>query len=444
MPVGLTVSFHNHGFKDGDIVVYTADITAIGGLTSGNEHHILKLDNNSFRLSDPGVGTTAFTDNYKRRKFVEFTTQGVDNHNFAYRDITLTVDAEFDGVTGVITATPQVRGEIVDLYLYETGTGYGSTILNFHKLPDVTFKSGKDVEIKPIISDGKIVSVQITNPGTEYTSAPDLTVDGVGIGAKLRAVIANEKVTSVVILNEGVGYDVNTSIAATSIGSNASARASVRDLTVDHNSRFGNELVSEDAAGLKYNLVGYSTQIGGDAFQDVVGTHSPIIGWAYDGNPIYGPYGHANPLDTNSDIVQLSTGYTKSSADVVDRPSGFADGFFVEDYKYDNSGNLDEYNGRFAKTPQFPNGVYAYFAGISTNFGNGTTQPEFPYFIGNFYRSEPVIQNVDQTFDFNSSKLRRNTLPYRADSLLLQMTLLLNQMRLFHREQLLILLQVDL
>ena len=412
-----TVNFHNHGFKDGDIVVYTADTTAIGGLTSGNEHHILKLDNNSFRLSDPGVGTTAFTNNYKRRKFVELTTQGVGNHNFAYRDISLTIDAEFDGVTGVITATPQVRGEIVDLYLYETGTGYGSTILNFHKLPDVTFKSGKDVEIKPIISGGKIVSVQITNPGTEYTSAPDLTVDGVGIGAKLRAVVANEKVNSVVILNEGVGYDVNTSIAATSIGSKASARASVRDLTVDHNARFGNELVSEDTAGLKYNLVGYSTQIGGDAFQDVAGTHSPIIGWAYDGNPIYGPFGYANPLDINSDIVQLSTGYTKSSANVVDRPSGFADGFFVEDYKYDNSGNLDQYNGRFAKTPEFPNGVYAYFAGISTNFGTGTTQPEFPYFIGHFYRSEPVTQNVDQTFDFNSSKLRRNTLPYRAESL---------------------------
>ena len=412
-----TVNFHNHGFKDGDIVVYTADTTAIGGLTSGNEHHILKLDNNSFKLSDPGVGTTAFTNNYKRRKFVEFTAQGVGNHNFAYRDITLTIDAEFDGITGVITATPQVRGKIVDLYLYETGTGYGSTILNFHKIPDVAFKSGKDVEIKPIISGGKIVNAQITNPGTEYTSAPDLTINGAGIGAKLRAVIANEKVESVIILNEGVGYDVNTSIAATSIGSKASARASVRDLTIDHNARFGNELISEDTAGLKYNLVGYSTQIGGNAFQDVVGTHSPIIGWAYDGNPIYGPFGYANPLDVNSDVVQLNTGYTRSTSDVVDRPSGFADGFFVEDYKYDNSGNLDEYNGRFTKTPEFPNGVYAYFAGISTNFSNGTTQAEFPYFIGNAYRSTPITQDVDQTFDFNSSKLRRNTLPYRADSL---------------------------
>ena len=410
-----TVNFTNHGFKDGDIVVYTADTTAIGGLTSGNEHKILKVDNNTFRLSDPGVGTTAFTENYKRRKFVELTTQGSGDHNFAYRDITLSIDAEFDGVTGVITATPQVRGEIVDLYLYETGTGYGSTILNFHKLPDVTFKSGKDVEIKPFISGGKVISVQVTNPGSEYTSAPDLTVNGAGIGAKLRATIANEKVTSVVVLNEGVGYDANTSIAATSIGRNATARASVRDLTVDNNFRFDTEVIVDDSIGLKYNLVGYSTQIGADAFQDAAGTHSPIIGWAYDGNPIYGPFGYADPLDNNSDIVQLNTGYTKSSSDVVDRPSGFADGFFVEDYKYDNSGNLDEYNGRFAKTPDFPNGVYAYFAGISTNFVSGTTQPEFPYFIGNSYRSEPILQDLDQTFEFNSSKLRRNTLPYRAD-----------------------------
>ena len=48
-------------------------------------------------------------------------------------------------------------------------------------------------------------------------------------------------------------------------------------------------------------------------------------------------------------------------------PSGFGAGFFVEDYIFNNSGDLDENNGRFAKTPDFPNGVYAYFAGITTD-----------------------------------------------------------------------------
>jgi hypothetical protein len=30
--------------------------------------------------------------------------------------------------------------------------------------------------------------------------------------------------------------------------------------------------------------------------------HSPIIGWAYDGNPIYGPYGYKNPNDVQSGV----------------------------------------------------------------------------------------------------------------------------------------------
>jgi hypothetical protein len=53
-------------------------------------------------------------------------------------------------------------------------------------------------------------------------------------------------------------------------------------------------------------------------------------------------------------------------------------GFFVEDYEYTNSGDLDENNGRFGKTPEFPNGVYAYFAILNTSLVS-----EFPYFIGN-------------------------------------------------------------
>ena len=65
----------------------------------------------------------------------------------------------------------------------------------------------------------------------------------------------------------------------------------------------------------------------------------------------------------------------------------FGVGFFVEDYKFDGSGDLDEYNGRYERNDDFPNGVYAYHATID----------EFPYFIGNKYRSEPVFDsNLDQ------------------------------------------------
>ena len=161
-------------------------------------------------------------------------------------------------------------------------------------------------------------------------------------------------------------------------------------------------------------MVGYSTAIGSSEYGDNDSTvHSPIIGWAYDGNPIYGSYGYSDASDSNSDIQVVRSGYVLSPSDVVDRPSGFSNGFFVEDFKFDNSGELDQYNGRFAKTPEFPNGTYAYYAGINSS----TYAPTFPFFIGHQYRSVPITQNVDQDFKFESSQLIRNTLPYGVGDL---------------------------
>ena len=36
---------------------------------------------------------------------------------------------------------------------------------------------------------------------------------------------------------------------------------------------------------------------------------------------------------------------------------------FVEDFKFNNSGDLDVHNGRYCRTPEYPNGTYAYFVG---------------------------------------------------------------------------------
>ena len=38
-------------------------------------------------------------------------------------------------------------------------------------------------------------------------------------------------------------------------------------------------------------------------------THSPIIGWAFDGNPIYGPYGYTDPTDQGSEIIRMRSSY---------------------------------------------------------------------------------------------------------------------------------------
>ena len=55
--------------------------------------------------------------------------------------------------------------------------------------------------------------------------------------------------------------------------------------------------------------------------------HSPIIGWAYDGNPIYGPYGFENKNGSGR-IVKMVSGYSKVT---MENRRPLPDGIFVED-----------------------------------------------------------------------------------------------------------------
>lgn len=68
---------------------------------------------------------------------------------------------------------------------------------------------------------------------------------------------------------------------------------------------------------------------------------------------------------------------------------GYLLGDLVQDYIYDsNVGDLDAYNGKFAETPEYPNGTYAYF--MSTDSNN---DPVYPYVIGPQYYSDPIFEN---------------------------------------------------
>lgn len=111
--------------------------------------------------------------------------------------------------------------------------------------------------------------------------------------------------------------------------------------------------------------------------------HSPLIGFAFDGFPIYGAYGYEN-VDGTGDIVlirssyELTTATTRENGPDVDET--YVLGYFREDYLYDekNATNyLDEHNGRFCITPEYPNGIYAYFATVDDNW-NAT----YPYIVG--------------------------------------------------------------
>ena len=97
----------------------------------------------------------------------------------------------------------------------------------------------------------------------------------------------------------------------------------------------------------------------------VATVHSPQLGWAADGFPIYAMYGYRDANDAKSSIIELTSSYRLKSGTRhggKEGPGGKYDGAFSQDYEYvAGSGTLDECNGRTCVTPEFPNGTYAYF-----------------------------------------------------------------------------------
>ena len=92
------------------------------------------------------------------------------------------------------------------------------------------------------------------------------------------------------------------------------------------------------------------------------------------------------PVDAPS--VLYLFGYIASGFGLRLVNDGYILGDLTSDYIYDSSvGTLDEYNGKFGVTPEYPNGTYAYFM---TEDGSGN--PVYPYVIGPKYYSEPIFE----------------------------------------------------
>lgn len=103
---------------------------------------------------------------------------------------------------------------------------------------------------------------------------------------------------------------------------------------------------------------GFIEKRGGD------GNSMTLIGWAADGFPIYARYGYSDPGDTSSELRAMTGSYQLVSSISAARPAVdiYPLGTFAEDWEYvEGSGDLDECNGRFGVTPEFPEGIYHYF-----------------------------------------------------------------------------------
>ena len=132
--------------------------------------------------------------------------------------------------------------------------------------------------------------------------------------------------------------------------------------------------------------------------------HSPLIGFAYDGFPIYGAYGYANANGTGG-IVRIKSGYQfrnitdrtvwADGTDVADGPivsTTYPLGYFREDYEFiahpSDPSYLDAHNGRICNTPEYPislypNGIYCYFATVDVNHNSAYPYVVGPTFYGN-------------------------------------------------------------
>lgn len=173
--------------------------------------------------------------------------------------------------------------------------------------------------------------------------------------------------------------------------------------------------------------------------------HSPLLGWCFDGYPIYGPYGYSSAMDPSSVVKRMRTGFvlrnatnkaTYGTADIVadgrttlpkwvaiahgytftpnanndhtltplnqygPTTAALALGRYTGDYDYlgdrgqtqgpTGTFDLDQYNGRFCVTPEFPSGTYAYFVTIDAS---GNTA--FPHMLSKqYYGTQNAASNA--------------------------------------------------
>jgi hypothetical protein len=131
--------------------------------------------------------------------------------------------------------------------------------------------------------------------------------------------------------------------------------------------------------------------------------HSPLLGFAYDGFPIYGAYGYTNTDGTGA-ITRMKSSYQLKSYPTGLRTNGpainqvvgtqtFFNGYFREDYEYVSHPSdptyLDSHNGRFCNTPEYPAGIYCYFATVDANHNSA-----YPYVVGPTFYGNITVTTV--------------------------------------------------
>ena len=389
-----------------------------------------------------------------------------------------------DGQLGIASAVVK-NGRIDDVKL--------ESVKNYSYNPVVEVTGGKGALLEPVLDRyGRITKINVSMAGYYYYDVPEVqAVDatGKGKGALLKANVSDGGIVSVDIISSGIDFDQKaTDIIVRPVGEGAVVKAVTQYYEVNRpveieNKRCG---TSDDTwkfdqgNGFLYERPGFTGPIDNMSkttfgyTQDPVllrpnddgQGHSPLIGWAFDGNPIYGPYGYTNKKDVTGGIERQQSAYrlrssrnniipARSKVIGTDPPlvSEYPMGYFVQDFVYNPfntpedptddiallntespiyintedekyieiefrnsppedvpSNLLDINNGKICNTPEFPSslypdGVYCYFITIDED-----KKPEFPYVIGKTFNNRPISQNINVRTKRTLSALPRQTI----------------------------------
>ena len=173
------------------------------------------------------------------------------------------------------------------------------------------------------VSGGAVTSVTVTAGGANYQSPPAVTfTGGGGSGAAATALVSGGVVTGLALVSGGTGY------------------TSAPTLVIGGVRRMISGYVKRDGA---YGTVNLNTAVA----PNTTG-RTTLPAWA--------------ALAQNRSATLTSTQFGPPA-------STYAIGHYIEDYAYlgdcgkklGKDFDLDELNGRWCVTPEFPNGTYAYF-----------------------------------------------------------------------------------
>lgn len=271
---------------------------------------------------------------------------------FRLLDSVVVLKNSTDGVMcNYIDSTPNNQQSLTITSKSEWGCAGEKRTLNANGIPD------HDVGVFPNANNPNAISKQSVS--AEFPLAPVGATDPTQLGGP-RGVIAY-------VLN-GVKVDAGTAGTCGDSGASCSLAGGQGSWSIEALGQahfdFGddeNHAHVQPGGAYHYHGIpeGFVTKRGGNS------SEMTLIGWAADGFPIYARYGYSVAGDSSSSLKLIQGSYKLVGAVSDSRPSVslYALGTFTQDWEYSEGlGDLDECNGRWGVTPEFPQGIYHYYA----------------------------------------------------------------------------------